>query len=177
MANLPSTGSFGHSGTSAIGSLARLRAECRTAKERLSSGTVATLLDEVEGSNGDIRVTRADLHDAIGDSLANFTAFFEKTLGSNGIRGSDLAAAVSVGGGANLPVVSTMLSGRLRVQVVTTPRPQLTAAIGGALRAARGPGDTGATTGRTGGSAARGRGLRVRGQNPGSLPGIGCRRW
>ncbi len=177
MANLPSTGSFGHSGTSAIGSLARLRAECRTAKERLSSGTVATLLDEVEGSNGDIRVTRADLHDAIGDSLANFTAFFEKTLGSNGIRGSDLAAVVSVGGGANLPVVSTMLSGRLRVQVVTTPRPQLTAAIGGALRAARGPGDTGATTGRTGGSAARGRGLRVRGQNPGSLPGIGCRRW
>ena len=88
MADLPSTGSFGRSGTSAIGSLARLRAECRTAKERLSSGTVTTLLDEVEGSNGDIRVTRADLHDAIGDSLANFMAFFEKTLGSNGIRGS-----------------------------------------------------------------------------------------
>ncbi len=38
-----------------------------------------------------------------------------------------------------------MLSGHLRVPVVTTPRPQLTAAIGGALRAARGPGDTGAT--------------------------------
>jgi molecular chaperone DnaK (HSP70) len=63
----------------------------------------------------------------------------------NGIRGSDLVAVVSVGGGANLPAVTTMLSGRLRVPVVTTPRPQLTAAIGGALRAARGPGDTAET--------------------------------
>jgi hypothetical protein len=37
------------------------------------------------------------------------------------------------------------LSRRLRVPVVTTPRPQLTAAIGGALRMARGPGGTSAT--------------------------------
>ncbi len=167
MANLPSMGSFGHSGTSAIGSLARLRAGCRIAKEQLSSGTVTTLLDEVQGSNGDIRVTRTELDDAIGDSLTNFTAFFEKTLGTNGIRGSDLAAVVSVGGGANLPVVTTMLSGRLRVPVVTTPRPQLTAAIGGALRAARGPGDTGATTGGTGESAGRGRGFAFGGRTQG----------
>jgi hypothetical protein len=48
---------------------------------------------------------------------------------------------VSVGGGANIPAVTTMLSGRFRVPVVTTPRPKLTAAIGAALRAARGPGD------------------------------------
>ena len=132
MANLPGTG------TSAMGSLARLRAECRTAKERLSAGTVATLLDEVDGPNGDIRVTRTELHDAIGDSLDSFMAFVQKTLESNGIRGSDLAAVVTVGGVANLPLVTTMLSGRLQVPVVTTPRPQLTAAIGGALRAARG---------------------------------------
>jgi hypothetical protein len=52
---------------------------------------------------------------------------------------------VSVGGGANIPAVTTTLSGRLRVPVVTTARPQLTAAIGGALRAVRGPGDTSAT--------------------------------
>ena len=58
----------------------------------------------------------------------------------NGIRG-DLVAVVSVGGGAHIPAVTTKLSGRFRVPVVTTPRPQLAAAIGGALRAARGPGD------------------------------------
>jgi molecular chaperone DnaK (HSP70) len=134
------------SGASAIGSLARFRVECRIAKERLSASAVTTLLDERRGSNGAVRVTRAELHDAIGDSLTNFMVFFEKALDSNGIRGSDLAAVVSVGGVASLPAVTTTLSGRLRVPVVTTPRPQLTAAIGGALRAARGLGGTGATT-------------------------------
>ena len=143
MADLPSTGSFDPSGTSAIGSLARLRTGCRIAKERLSSSTATTLSDA--GSHGDIRLTRNELDDAIRDSLDSFLAVLEEALARNGLRGSDLAAVVSVGGGANIPAVTTMLSGRLRIPVVTTPRPHLTAAIGGALRAARGPGDTSAT--------------------------------
>ena len=88
MANLPTTGPFGRTSASR---LARLRAECRIAKERLSAGTVTTLLD--------VQVTRAELLDVIGDSLANFMAVFETILSGNGIRGSDLAAVVSVGGG------------------------------------------------------------------------------
>jgi len=146
MADLPSTSFSDPSVTSAIGSLAPLRTGCRIAKEQLSSSTVTTLPNEVPGSHGDIRLTRNELDDAIRDSLDNFMAVLEKALERNGIRVSDLAAVVSVGGGANIPAVTTMLSGRLRVAVVTTARPQLTAAIGGALRAARGPGDTSATT-------------------------------
>jgi molecular chaperone DnaK (HSP70) len=138
MANLASTGAVGHPG---VPRLARLRAECRTAKEQLSASTVTTLLD--------VEVTRAELHDAIGDSLTNFMAFFETTLRSNGIRESDVAAVVSVGGGASLPMVTTALSGRLRVPVVTTPRPQLAAAVGGALRAARSAPGAGVFTLRT----------------------------
>jgi len=145
MADLPSAGSSDPFGTSAIGSLARLRTGCRIAKEKLSSSTVTTLSDEFPGSHADIRLTRSELDDAIRDPLNNFLAVLEEVLVRNGIRGSDLAAVVSVGGGANIPAVTTTLSGRLRVPVVTTPRPQLTAAIGGALRAARGPGDTSAT--------------------------------
>lgn len=145
MTNMPSTGSFDPSGTSTIGSLTRLRAQCRIAKEQLSSSTVATIADELPGLRGDIRITRNELDDTIRDSLNNFMAVFEETLGRNGIRGADLVAVVSVGGGASIPAVTIMLSRRLRVPVVTTPRPQLTAAIGGALRASRGPGDTSAT--------------------------------
>ncbi len=145
MADLPSAGSSDPFGTSAIGSLARLRTGCRIAKEQLSSSTVTTLSDEFPGSHADIRLTRSELDDAIRDPLNNFLAVLEEVLVRNGIRGCDLAAVVSVGGGANIPAVTTTLSGRLRVPVVTTPRPQLTAAIGGALRAARGPGDTSAT--------------------------------
>ena len=143
MANLPATGSFDPSGTSAIGSLSRLRAGCRSAKEQLSSSTVTTLSDELPGVRGDIRLTRDELDDAIRDSLNNFVAVLDETLARNGIR--DLVTVVSVGGGANIPAVTTKLSGHLRVPIVTTPRPQLTAAIGAALRAARGPGDTSPT--------------------------------
>ena len=99
--------------------------------------------DELPGMDGDIRLTRNELDDAIRASLNSFVAVLDETLARNGIR--DLVAVVSVGGGANIPAVTTTLSRHLRVPVVTTPRPELTAAIGGALRAARGPGDTSAT--------------------------------
>ena len=55
---------------------------------------------------------------------------------------SDLAAIASVGGGASIPVVTTNVVGAVGCLVVTAPRPHLTAAVGAALRAARGPGDS-----------------------------------
>jgi hypothetical protein len=143
LANLPSADSFDPSGTSAIGPLSRLRTGCRNAKEQLSSSTVATLAEELPGIPGEIRITRNELDDAIRTSLAKFVAVLDETLARNGIR--DLVAVVSVGGGASIPAVTTMLSGHLRVPVVTTPRPYLAPAIGGALRATRGPGETSAT--------------------------------
>lgn len=134
VANMPSTGAFA-SGTSAIGPLSRLRSGCRAAKERLSSNTVATL--------SDVRLTRDELDDAIRGPLTNLLAMLDDALRRNGIR--DLVAVVSVGGGANIPAVTTRLSGHLRVPVVTTPRPQLAAATGAALRATRRPDDNGPT--------------------------------
>jgi molecular chaperone DnaK (HSP70) len=131
---LPATSPFDPS--SAIGSLSLLRATCRSAKEQLSSSTVTTLTDELPGVRDDNRFTRNELDDAIRGPLNNFVAALDETLAGNGIR--DLVAVVSVGGGANIPTVTTTLSGHLRVPVITTPRPQLTAAIGAALRAADG---------------------------------------
>jgi Hsp70 protein len=143
MDNMPSTGSFDRSGSSAIGSLSRLRAGCRKAKEELSSSTVTTLSDDVTGTHGDIPLTRSELDEAIRESLENFVTVLDETLRRNKIR--DLVAVVSVGGGANIPAVTATLSGHLRVPVVTTPRPQLTAASGGALRATRDLADNSAT--------------------------------
>ena len=143
MANMASTGPFDPFGTSAIGSLSRLRAACRSAKEQLSSSTVTTFTDDLTGVRGDIRLTKDELDEAIRESLNNFVALLDETLQRNGIR--DLVAVVSVGGGANIPLVTTTLSGHLRVPVVTTPRPQLTAAVGGALKVMPGSADNGAT--------------------------------
>lgn len=145
VADLSSAGSFDTSATSAIGSLTRLRAACRHAKEQLSSITVATLAAELPGFRGDVHLTRAELDDTIRQPLEAFISVVRDTLQINGIQASDVVAVAAVGGGANIPAVTTTLSDQLRAPVVTAPRPQLTGAIGAALRAAHGPDDQPAT--------------------------------
>jgi actin-like ATPase involved in cell morphogenesis len=139
---LSSTGSFDTSATSAIGSLARLRGVCRLAKEELSSTIETTLTADVPGYRGDIRVGRDELEDAIREPLVGFMTVVHETLQRNGIRAEDLVAIASVGGGASIPTVTMTLSEQLGAPIITAPRPHLTAAIGAALRAARGPADS-----------------------------------
>ncbi|OBG80331.1 Hsp70 family protein [Mycobacterium sp. E3305] len=136
VANMPSTASFDPAGTVAIGSLSRLRTACRNAKEELSFNTVTTVAD---GLTGEIRVTREELDDAIRTPLDRFVAVLENALARNGIE--DLVAVASAGGGAHIPSITTTLSQYFRVPVITTARPELTAATGAALRAAHGPGE------------------------------------
>ena len=140
--DLSSAGSFDSSATSAIGSLQRLRTACRYAKERLSSTMETELTAEVPGYRGEIRLSRAELEDAIRQPLHGFVDFLHEVLERNGIRPVDLAAIASVGGGASIPLVTRTLSEESGALVVTAPRPHLTAAVGAALRAARGPGDS-----------------------------------
>lgn len=145
VAELSAGGSVDMTSTSAIGSLTHLRAECRAAKERLSSASVTALPAELRGFRGDVRLTRTELDDAIARSLADVVAALHDAMGRAGVRPADLAAIASVGGGAVIPAVTTALSQHLRVPVVTTPRPALTAAIGAALSASRGSADDSVT--------------------------------
>jgi hypothetical protein len=139
--DLSTGGSFDTSATSAIGSLKQLRTACRYAKERLSSANATALTADVPGYRGEIRLTRDDLEDAIRQPLDSFIGFFHDVLQLNGIRLEDLAAVASVGGGASIPLVTRTLSEQSGALVISAPRPHLTAAVGAALRAARGPGD------------------------------------
>lgn len=136
--DLSAAGAVDLSSTSAIGSLTRLRAQCRGAKERLSTATVTSLVVEVPGHRSDVRLTRNELDEAIREPLADFTGELQETVGRSGIRPSDLVAVASVGGGARIPIITTALSEQFRVPVITNAQPELTAAIGGGLKAARG---------------------------------------
>jgi hypothetical protein len=135
---LSSAGSVDLTGTSAIGSLTRLRAQCRAAKERLSTASVTALAADLPGHGGDIRITRTELDEAIRDPLAAFVEELQQTLQRIGIRPADLAAVATVGGGARIPLVTTTLSEHLRVPIITGAHPELAAAIGGGLLAVRG---------------------------------------
>ena len=146
ISDLSAAGSIDLSGTSSIGSLTRLRAQCRVAKERLSTASVTSLAVDLPGSGGEVRVTRNELDDAIRGPLDGFVVELQETLQRSGIRSTDLVAVASVGGGARIPIVTTTLSEHLRVPVITAAQPELAAAIGGGLRAVRGTAPEGATS-------------------------------
>lgn len=144
-------GSFEARGPSSIGPLNRLRAGCRIAKEELSSSAAATVSVELPGHRGGIRLTRDELDEVIRARAHAVVAFVQETLQRNGTSASDLVAVAAVGGGANIPLITTMFSERLGVPVITAARPHLAAAVGAALRAAHGGG---ALSARTGGRSA-----------------------
>ena len=143
--DLAGAGSVDLASTSAIGSLSKLRASCRGAKERLSASTVTALPVELPGYRGDVRLTRVELDETLRAPISGVLDVLEDLLRRNGIRPTDLAAIATVGGGAAIVAVTTTLSEGVRVPVITSPRPGLSAATGAALRALRGPADDNAT--------------------------------
>jgi actin-like ATPase involved in cell morphogenesis len=135
----------GTTGTSSIKALTRLRAECRDAKERLSTRTATAVAGAPAGARGDIRITRPELDDLVRGPLAGVVTALLDTMRRNGIAPADLAAVASVGGMAAVPAVTATLSEQLRVPVITTRRPALAAATGAALSASRATTHTAAT--------------------------------
>src|ERR1700754_2814210 len=108
--DLAAAGTIDLSGTSAIGSLTQLRAQCRGAKERLSTSSVTSLVAEVPGHRSEVRLTRTELDEAIRQPVEDFAGVLQDTLERNGVRASDLVAVASVGGGARIPIITTTLS-------------------------------------------------------------------
>ena len=124
-------------GTAAVGSLARLREQCRQGKERLSSETATAVAVDLPGFASDVRLTRTELDNLIAAPLTGLLAAVAETLERNGIAPSGLTAVATVGGGAAIPAVTQRFSEQFRVPVITTPHPQVNAAAGAALQADR----------------------------------------
>src|SRR5689334_9909554 len=68
------------SGTAMVGSLARLRDECRRAKERLSDETATGIVVDLPGLETTVRMTRMELDDLIDGQLTEFVAVLMDTL-------------------------------------------------------------------------------------------------
>ncbi|OBK55903.1 hypothetical protein A5657_10430 [Mycobacterium kubicae] len=135
---------IGHGGdadaasTTALGRLAQLKENCREAKERLSTDTVTQLAVNLPGRNRTLQVTREQLQDLIQDRLTGFIYAFDDMLARNHAAFGDLAAVVTVGGGASIPLVTERLSVHTRRPVLSVAQPACAAAAGALLLAGRG---------------------------------------
>ncbi|VBA46954.1 Hsp70 family protein [Mycobacterium attenuatum] len=125
-------------GTAALTQLGLLKDQCREAKERLSTDGVTELAAELPGSSSTIRLTRETLEDLIQDRLTGFIYAFDDMLARNKASWADLSAVVTVGGGANIPLVTQRLSFHTRLPVLTVSQPACAAATGALLLATRG---------------------------------------
>ncbi|WP_233213326.1 Hsp70 family protein [Mycobacterium hubeiense] len=133
------------SNTSAVTALSRIREQRRIAKERLSVDTATGFTGPLPGPQSTVRLTRAELEGLIRDPLDGLIGAVEETLRHNNIAFADVAAVATAGGGASIPFVTQRLSERLRIPVITTPRPQVTAAIGAGRLAQRASDDAAST--------------------------------
>ncbi|MCB0922932.1 MAG: Hsp70 family protein, partial [Mycobacterium sp.] len=125
-------------GTAAVGSLTRLREECRLAKERLSAETSTVVQANLPGFDAEVRVTRAELENLLSAPFAGFLDALGDALERSRIPATSLSAVVAVGGGAAIPFVTQRISEQLRVPVITAAQPGLTAARGAAVIASTG---------------------------------------
>lgn len=124
--------------TAAVGQLGLLGEQCRVAKERLSTDTVTEFAAELGGRRCSMRLTRDELGDLIQDRLSGFIYAFDDMLARQGKSWTDLAAVVTVGGGASIPLVTERLSVHSRRPVVTPSQPAVAAAAGALMLASRG---------------------------------------
>ena len=135
---IANAGGVDPAGTAAVGSLTWLREECRNAKERLSTETVTELIAELPGCHSGVRVTRTELERLIAPTLDGVFTALENALERNRISWTNVAAVVTIGGGASIPLITSRLSDHSQAPVMTTPQPALDAAVGAALFAAYG---------------------------------------
>ncbi|HVQ99888.1 MAG TPA: Hsp70 family protein, partial [Mycobacterium sp.] len=125
--------------TTVVGQLAKVREQCRLAKEMLSKETTTELVVELSGQRTRIQVSRDELESLIADRLKGVFSAFDDVLRRNRVRRKDLAAVAMAGGVARLPFVAEHLSSHAKVSVVTAVQPEIASAVGAVVLSSRRP--------------------------------------
>jgi actin-like ATPase involved in cell morphogenesis len=117
--------------------LARLRAECRSAKEALSDDTeseIPVLLPQLRTS---VRLTREELESMVVPRLTDTAHVLERVVATAGLAMSDIDAVLLVGGSSRMPAVAQLVREHTGRPVAVDTNPKTTVAAGAAVLAGR----------------------------------------
>lgn len=128
--------------------LARLRGDCRAAKEALSSDTEAAIPVMLPSLHTEVRLTRAEFEDMIRPRLRETLATLTRVVRSAGLGFGDLSRVLLVGGSSRIPLVGEMVRESTGLPIGLGAHPKHAIALGAASA-----GELGAT--RSTGAAAR----------------------
>jgi molecular chaperone DnaK len=112
---------------------ARLRDECRRAKEALSSDTDTSIPVSIPGVLTEVRLTRGELESMIRPRLAETTQALDRAIRSSGTERSDVSRVLLVGGSSRIPAVAQLVREETGLPVALDAHPKFSIAIGAAM--------------------------------------------
>ncbi len=115
---------------------ARLRDECRSAKETLSTDTDATISVSIPGVQTEVRLTRDELEQMVRPRVAETVKALQRTIASAGLSPDDIDRVLLVGGSSRMPIVAQVLRESIGRPVSVDANPKLAIAIGAAFSGA-----------------------------------------
>jgi molecular chaperone DnaK len=115
-----------------MAAVARLRDECRRAKEALSSDTDATIPIFLPGLQTELRLTRAEFEDMIRPRILETIEALGRATRSAGLTMDGLDRILLVGGSSRIPLVAEMVRESTGRPVAVDAHPKHTMALGAA---------------------------------------------
>jgi molecular chaperone DnaK len=116
-----------------MAAIARLRDECRRAKEALSSDTDATIPIVLPGLQTEMRLTRAEFEDMIRPRIRETIEALGRATRSAGFGFGDVDRILLVGGSSRIPLVAEMVREATGRPVAVDAHPKHTMALGAAF--------------------------------------------
>ena len=118
-----------------MSSVARLRDDCREAKEGLSLDTDATIPVMLPNIQTEIRITRSEFEDMIRPRIHETIAALMRAVRSAGVDVSDITKILLVGGSSRIPLAGQMVREATGVPVAIDAHPKHAIALGAATAA------------------------------------------
>ena len=123
---------------STLAALARLREECRRAKEALSSDTDATIQIFLPGIQEEMRLTRPEFEEMVRPRIRETIDALGRAARSAGLGFDGIDRVLLVGGSSRIPLVAEMVREATGKPVAVDAHPKHTMALGAAYVADQG---------------------------------------
>ena len=112
---------------------ARLRSDCRRAKEALSTDSDTTIPVSLPGVQTEVRLTRDEFEAMVRPRVGETVKALERAVASAHIEIDQVARILLVGGTSRMPIVAEMLRSATGRPVALDAHPKLAIAVGAAL--------------------------------------------
>ena len=112
---------------------ARLRTDCRRAKEALSTDSDTTIPVSLPGVQTEVRLTRDEFESMVRPRVGETVKALERAVASAHIEMDQVARILLVGGTSRMPIVAEMLRSATGRPVALDAHPKLAIAVGAAL--------------------------------------------